>query len=87
MLVKKDWQNIYSGLPKEGNYKDDLNYSPKDGKDESLYVMDEQPYHIQQMNFTFSDGSVGQVFNIYQCGADCTADQETGGADYYKRHC
>ena len=21
--------------------------------------------------------------NIYQCGADCTADQETGGADYY----
>ena len=61
LLVKKDWQNIYSGLPKEGNYKDDLNYSPKDGKDESLYVMDEQPYHIQQMNFTFSDGSVGQV--------------------------
>lgn len=61
LLVKKDWQNIYSGLPKEGNYKDDLNYSPKDGKDESLYVMDEQPYHIQQTNFTFSDGSVGQV--------------------------
>ena len=61
LLVKKDWQNIYSGLPKEGNYKDDLNYSPKDGKDESLYVMDEQPYHILQTNFTFSDGSVGQV--------------------------
>ena len=32
--------------------EDDLNYSPKDGKDESLYVMDEQPYHIQQTNFT-----------------------------------
>ena len=61
LLVKKDWQNIYSGLPKEGNYKDDLNYSSKDGKDESIYVMDEQPYHIQQTNFTFSDGSVGQV--------------------------
>ena len=23
--------------------------------------MEEQPYHIQQTNFTFSDGSVGQV--------------------------
>ena len=62
LLVKKDFQNIYSGLPKDGNYKDDMNYSPKDGKGESIYVVDEQPYHIQQMNFNFSDGTEGQVF-------------------------
>lgn len=61
LLVKKDWQNIYSGLPAEGNYKDDFNYSPKDGKDESIYIVDEQPYHIQQMNFVFSDGTAGQA--------------------------
>ena len=61
LLVKKDWQNIYSGLPAEGNYKDDFNYSPKDGKDESIYIVDEQPYHIQQMNFAFSDGTAGQA--------------------------
>lgn len=61
LLVKKDLQNIYSGLPKDGNYKDDMNYSPKDGKGESIYVVDEQPYHIQQLNFTFSDGTEGQV--------------------------
>ena len=61
LLVKKALQNIYSGLPKDGNYKDDMNYSPKDGKGESIYVVDEQPYHIQQLNFTFSDGTEGQV--------------------------
>ena len=61
LLVKKDWQNIYSGLPAEGNYKDDFNYSPKDGKDESIYIVDEHPYHIQQMNFAFSDGTAGQA--------------------------
>ena len=61
LLVKKNWQNIYSGLPEEGNYKDDLNYSPKDGKDESIYIVDEQPYHIQQLNFTYTDGTCGQV--------------------------
>lgn len=61
LLVKKNLQNIYSGLPKDGNYKDDMNYSPKDGKGESIYVVDEQPYHIQQLNFTFSDGAEGQV--------------------------
>ena len=61
LLVKKDWQNIYSGLPAEGNYKDDFNYSPKDGKDESIYIVDEQPYHIQQMNFAFSDGTAGRA--------------------------
>ena len=61
LLVKKDWQNIYSGLPAEGDYNDDLNYMPEGEKGESIYIVNDQPYHIQQLNFMFSDGDSGQV--------------------------
>lgn len=61
LLVKKNWVNIFSGLPEEGDYNEDLNYKPEDEKSESIYIVNDQPYHIQQLNFTFSDGAEGQV--------------------------
>ncbi len=61
LLVKKNRMNIYSGLPAEGAYNDDLNYMPEGEKRESIYIVNDLPYHIQQLNFMFSDGDTGQV--------------------------
>lgn len=61
LLVKKNWENIYSGLPEKSGYNDELNYKPGNETSESIYIVNTQPYHIQQLNFTFSDGAQGQV--------------------------
>lgn len=61
LLVKKNWENIYSGLPAGGSYNDELNYRPEGEQSESIYIVNDQPYHIQQLNFAFSDGIMGQV--------------------------
>ena len=61
LLVKKNWKNIYSGLPEKGIYNDELNYMPEGEQSESIYIVNDQPYHIQQLNFHFSDGAEGQV--------------------------
>jgi signal transduction histidine kinase len=61
LLVKKDWENIYSGLPKESSYNDEVNFRPEGDTTESIYIVDDQPYHIQQLNFQFTDGAQGQI--------------------------
>lgn len=61
LLVKKDWENIYSGLPAGSDYNDELTFKPDGENSESIYIVNDRPYHIQQLNFRFSDGTDGQV--------------------------
>jgi len=60
LLVMKGNKQIYSGLPEGSSYNTDIEYNTQ-ADTESIYVVNELPYHIQQFDFKYSDGTVGKV--------------------------
>ena len=60
LVVRKGEELVYSGLPQGRGFNTEIDYKTPQNS-ESVYVVNENPYHIQQLDLTFSDGDVGRV--------------------------
>jgi len=60
LVVHKGDTVIFSGLPAEDRYNSEIDYRTSENN-ESIYVANENPYHVQQLDLTFPDGEPGRV--------------------------
>lgn len=64
LIVKKNEDIIYSGSADTDWPEINEAYLSIDAKSSNIFVMNQEPYHLCQREFSFDDGSVGEYFVI-----------------------